>query len=573
MRHAPAILTETTDTYLLLRAFVDELARCGLRRRLHVAGLALDAARAHAGAPARACGLVARRRARGRASSRSAWPRRAGGRSAVACTSRDRGRALPARGDRGARGARAAARAHRRPPAGAARGRRRPDDRPAQALRRRGEVVLRGRHARRDARAAALDAPARLPRATGPRVDRAPRRRAPELRRCASRSCSTRRCRRRRRPTPAVPARRGARVRAGPPRSDARASAGRARHRRRPPRARRRRSPRRCAAAAAAARRAAARRPALRRAARPGGRRPLRRAAARRGASPPRHAPDIGDPRRRPADLASRCASGSPASAGARQVAFDPEGAWQDPAAVVGEVLDADPARAGRARSPARRARARGSTPGARADDAAAAAIAADARRRDLSEPRVARALGARCPSEVTALRRLLDAGPRRRELLAGARRAAARAGQPRRQRHRRHARRGLRRRRRGAAASCVHLGDVALAHDLGALLSASRLELALTIVLVDNAGGGIFDFLPVAIAGRRLRGARRHADRPRRRARRRPLRPATTSACERRSARSARPPGRSLHVRTDRAENVALHRRLHEAVAVRLAR
>ena len=31
--------------------------------------------------------------------------------------------------------------------------------------------------------------------------------------------------------------------------------------------------------------------------------------------------------------------------------------------------------------------------------------------------------------------------------------------------------------------------------------------------------------------------------------------------------------PGTLLHVRTDRAENVALHRRLHEAVAVRLGR
>jgi 2-succinyl-5-enolpyruvyl-6-hydroxy-3-cyclohexene-1-carboxylate synthase len=44
-------------------------------------------------------------------------------------------------------------------------------------------------------------------------------------------------------------------------------------------------------------------------------------------------------------------------------------------------------------------------------------------------------------------------------------------------------------------------IGDVALAHDLGGLLAARRLELKLTIVLLDNAGGGIFDFLPVSRA------------------------------------------------------------------------
>ncbi len=42
-------------------------------------------------------------------------------------------------------------------------------------------------------------------------------------------------------------------------------------------------------------------------------------------------------------------------------------------------------------------------------------------------------------------------------------------------------------------------IGDVALAHDVGGLLAARRLELKLTIVLLDNGGGGIFDFLPVA--------------------------------------------------------------------------
>ncbi|MGH2872963.1 MAG: thiamine pyrophosphate-dependent enzyme, partial [Solirubrobacteraceae bacterium] len=45
-------------------------------------------------------------------------------------------------------------------------------------------------------------------------------------------------------------------------------------------------------------------------------------------------------------------------------------------------------------------------------------------------------------------------------------------------------------------------LGDVTLAHDIGGLLAARRLGLKLTIVLLNNDGGGIFNFLPVASLG-----------------------------------------------------------------------
>lgn len=45
-------------------------------------------------------------------------------------------------------------------------------------------------------------------------------------------------------------------------------------------------------------------------------------------------------------------------------------------------------------------------------------------------------------------------------------------------------------------------IGDVALAHDVGGLLAASRLGLKLVIVLIDNDGGGIFHFLPASGQG-----------------------------------------------------------------------
>ena len=42
-------------------------------------------------------------------------------------------------------------------------------------------------------------------------------------------------------------------------------------------------------------------------------------------------------------------------------------------------------------------------------------------------------------------------------------------------------------------------IGELALLHDLGGLMAATRAGIELTVVCVNNGGGGIFDFLPVA--------------------------------------------------------------------------
>lgn len=122
--------------------------------------------------------------------------------------------------------------------------------------------------------------------------------------------------------------------------------------------------------------------------------------------------------------------------------------------------------------------------------------------------------------------------------------------------------------------AVCVLVGDVTLQHDLGALVAAGRAGLSLTVVLVDNDGGGIFHFLPIAEG--RSPAIEQHVmtptglDVPAIAA----LANAQLLAVERReqlipALRSAtRHEGLSLiHVRTDRAENRALHQRLRDAV------
>jgi 2-succinyl-5-enolpyruvyl-6-hydroxy-3-cyclohexene-1-carboxylate synthase len=97
-----------------------------------------------------------------------------------------------------------------------------------------------------------------------------------------------------------------------------------------------------------------------------------------------------------------------------------------------------------------------------------------------------------------------------------------------------------------------VLIGELALQHDAGGLLAARRAGVPLEIVCINNGGGGIFDFLPVA----------EHAD------------PATYEAHIATPSEdvdlAALWPG-LREVRTDRRQNVRLHRELVERVAERL--
>ncbi len=126
-----------------------------------------------------------------------------------------------------------------------------------------------------------------------------------------------------------------------------------------------------------------------------------------------------------------------------------------------------------------------------------------------------------------------------------------------------------------GAGPTYALLGDVTLAHDLGALLSGPRLGLDLTLVVVDNAGGGIFDFLPVST---QTDAYEEHVLTPtgldvQRVAALFDARYVAVDGPEALAGElGAHPNGTTiLHARTDRAANVALHRACWKAVAAAL--
>ena len=183
------------------------------------------------------------------------------------------------------------------------------------------------------------------------------------------------------------------------------------------------------------------------------------------------------------------------------QVALDPEGAWQDPDSCVSVSLALDPAQA--------LTRLAGAPPPAApedwlgswrsADERAAQAILGVLDGPGLSEPAVAAELGVLLPAQATLFiassmpvrdietfwpvrvdppRVLCNRGANGIDGTISSAFGAAAAGE---------------------GPVLLLIGDVALAHDIGGLLAAGRLGLSLTIVLIDNDGGGIFDFLPVS--------------------------------------------------------------------------
>ena len=114
-------------------------------------------------------------------------------------------------------------------------------------------------------------------------------------------------------------------------------------------------------------------------------------------------------------------------------------------------------------------------------------------------------------------------------------------------------------------------VGDLALLHDLGGLVTASRLGIGMTVVCVNNGGGGIFHFLPIAEHPERFEElfATPHRQELEGAARMCGAEYALVSDARALRAALRRPAAglRLVEARTDRTKNVAQHRALQAAV------
>jgi 2-succinyl-5-enolpyruvyl-6-hydroxy-3-cyclohexene-1-carboxylate synthase len=184
---------------------------------------------------------------------------------------------------------------------------------------------------------------------------------------------------------------------------------------------------------------------------------------------------------------------------GAAQAVMSPPGAWPDPSHSATEVvwLAGDPSAAGDGAAAADRAAWLGLWQRANATAAAAieSALAASAR---MSEPLVFRRLADLVPEDsivfagnsmpVRDLDSFWPASPKRVRFLAN--RGASGID-------------GVVSTALGAAAASqgkrvvLVIGDLSLYHDMNGLLAARRHGLSATVVLINNDGGGIFSFLP----------------------------------------------------------------------------
>jgi 2-succinyl-5-enolpyruvyl-6-hydroxy-3-cyclohexene-1-carboxylate synthase len=260
------------------------------------------------------------------------------------------------------------------------------------------------------------------------------------------------------------------------------------------------------------------------------------------------------------------------------QIVLDPETAWQDPFGSAATMLPGDPRALIDALAERLPRRTRGrfwleewTGPDRAAGAAIASLLGADAQ---LSEPRVAAELGVRLPADATLV--VASSMPVRDVETF----FPLRTGAPPRTLSNRGANGidGTVSTAFGVAAASsgpvvLLIGDVALLHDLGGLLAARRLGLKLVVVLLDNDGGGIFHFLPVASQGAAFE---EHVATPHgtdfahaaalfgldhvRVAAPEPFRAALDAAL-------AADRTTLIHVRTDRAENVALHRAVWDVV------